>query len=207
MPNLYANNASATLAAGIIATDGTLPLAAGQGALFPTPSGGSSFQVTLVDAGGNIEIAKCTARTGDALTVTRGQEGTTARVFSAGSLVELRLTKAQLDNVPQLDQAQTFTKPQRASNYTANTGALDCSQQNNFKVTPAAGITLTPSNLAADQSGYILLVNGANYTIAKAASVKCSSSLLAIISSTGTYLLSYYSDGTSMYITGSQALS
>lgn len=105
-----------------------------------------------------------------------------------------------------LATAQQFTAPQRASNYTANTGSLDCAQQNNFKVTPAAGITLTPSNMSADQSGYILLINGSNYSIAKAASVKCSSSLLATISSTGTYLLSYYTDGTSMYITGSSAL-
>lgn len=102
--------------------------------------------------------------------------------------------------------AQTFTAPQRAGSYTANTGTLDCAQQNNFSITPAAGITLTPSNMAAGQSGYILLVNPSGYTIAKAATVKCPSTMLTTVSSSGTYLLGYYSDGSSMYVTGSTAL-
>lgn len=101
---------------------------------------------------------------------------------------------------------QSFSKPQRATITAANTGAFDCSLTNNFSCTPTGGVTLTPSNLAAGQSGYILLVNGSNYAIAKAASVKCSTSLLATLSATGTYVVSYFSDGTSMYITGSSAL-
>ena len=111
------------------------------------------------------------------------------------------------DSLATLGKAQSFTAPQRAAVTTANTGAFDCSLTNNFSCTPTGTITLTPSNLAAGQSGYILLVNGSNYSIAKAASVRCSSVLLTTISATGTYLISYYSDGSLMYITGSAALS
>ena len=49
---LYANNASSTLASGVNATDNTLVLAAGQGALFPAPSGGDFFLLTLTQGVG-----------------------------------------------------------------------------------------------------------------------------------------------------------
>jgi hypothetical protein len=90
---LFANNASALLAATINSTDTTVQVASGFGALFPSPSGGSYFYLTLEDDNGDVEIVKCTARTGDNLTVERGQEGTTAQGFSLTvTRCELRLT-------------------------------------------------------------------------------------------------------------------
>ncbi len=77
---LYVNNAEATLN-GTLAIGGTLlNLASGQGSRFPSPSGGDYFLITLYekDAGGdeiNYEIVYCTARTADALTITRDFEG------------------------------------------------------------------------------------------------------------------------------------
>ena len=85
--------------------------------------------------------------------------------------------------------------------------SFDLSAKNNFACTPTAGGTLTFTNLAAGQSGSILLVNNANYAIAKAATVKTDASFLATISTTGTYRLSYYCDGTNVYVTTSGALS
>lgn len=108
----YSNNASATLALGIGPTDTSIPLTSGQGAKFPSPGPGESFRATLIDALGNVEIIDVTARSTDTLTVTRAQEGTSGRTFSAGDRVELRLTKSVMENLPQLDTANTFTQPQ-----------------------------------------------------------------------------------------------
>ena len=85
--------------------------------------------------------------------------------------------------------------------------SFDLSARNNFTCTPTAGGTLAFTNLAAGQSGSILLVNGANYAIAKAAMVKTDANFLTTISATGIYRLSYYCDGTYVYVTTSGALS
>lgn len=91
---LFANNASALLAASIITTDTTIQVASGFGANFPSPTGAQFFYATLEDDAGNIEIVKCTSRTGDNLTVVRAQDGTTAQNFTLTvTRVELRLTK------------------------------------------------------------------------------------------------------------------
>jgi hypothetical protein len=63
----------------------------------------------LTDSSNNLEIVKVTARAADNFTVVRGQEGTTARSYAAGDLLELRVTAAGLNNSVQLDGAQTIT--------------------------------------------------------------------------------------------------
>jgi hypothetical protein len=83
---LFADNASTTLAAGISSSATTVLLAAGTGAEFPSPITGEFFTLTLNDqlTGNVYEICYCTARTGDSLTVMRGQEGTTAVAWLLG---------------------------------------------------------------------------------------------------------------------------
>ena len=92
----FSNNASSTLAVAITTTTTSLTLAAGTGAKFPALSGGNWFMLTLYSVTGVTEslweIVKCTARSGDVLTVVRAQEGTTASSWSIGTPVELRLT-------------------------------------------------------------------------------------------------------------------
>jgi hypothetical protein len=99
----FSNNASATLASAIVSGSTTIALASGQGALFPTLSGSAFFYGTLVDSSNNIEIVKCTARTGDSLTVNRAHGGTSARAFSAGDKLELRVVAGALDEFFQRD--------------------------------------------------------------------------------------------------------
>lgn len=100
MTQLFSNNAISTLQAGIASGDTTLTLATGTGGLFPSPSNGDFFTVTLfnISAGKEVnhEIVKVTARTGDTLTVVRAQEGTAAQSFNMGTAVELRLTASVL---------------------------------------------------------------------------------------------------------------
>lgn len=94
----HVNNASATMAAGITAAATVITVNAGQGALFPIVEFPSYAKLALEDVAGNIEIVHLTARSGDVLTVTRAQEGTTAKVFASGSRVENRITAATLND-------------------------------------------------------------------------------------------------------------
>jgi hypothetical protein len=88
----FANSAYATLASSINSSATSITLTTGQGARFPSLSGGDYFYATLIDTSNNLEIVKCTARSSDVLTVVRGQEGTTARAYSTSDRIELRIT-------------------------------------------------------------------------------------------------------------------
>lgn len=105
----FTNNATSTLASGITSSATSLTVASGQGTLFPTLSAGDYFYCTLTNVSGTIEIVKVTARSTDTFTVTRGQDNTTAVAWNSGDKVELRLVAASLNDVPKLDEANTFT--------------------------------------------------------------------------------------------------
>jgi hypothetical protein len=92
-----ANNAVATLAAGISAVATSLSVTAGQGAQFPALGAGDYFYATLLDPSNNIEIVKVTARLIDVFTIERGQDGTAARAYNAGDTIRIRLTRAAFD--------------------------------------------------------------------------------------------------------------
>jgi hypothetical protein len=96
-----ANNAFGQLNAGITSGDTVIVLQSGQGAKFPTLGSGDYFYATLIDTGNNLEIIKVTARSVDTLTAVRGQDGTTARAYSAGDRLELRPTAAMFEDFTQ----------------------------------------------------------------------------------------------------------
>lgn len=102
---LFANNASALLAASIDDNDLTIQLASGYGVLFPNPGAGEYFYVALENADGDVELVKIESRTTDLLTVAsggRGQDGTTAQSWTNGQTrVECRLSKATMENLLQ----------------------------------------------------------------------------------------------------------
>ena len=106
---LFANNATGYLNASINSSATSIVLQSGQGTLFPSPSGGNWFLVTLFDGTSTIEVVKCTARSTDTLTVVRAQEGTTAASFAAGALIELRATKGTFEGLVQRDATETLT--------------------------------------------------------------------------------------------------
>jgi microcystin-dependent protein len=106
----FANNAYATLAGSILSSDTTINLTAGQGARFPALSAGDYFFATLSDTSNNLEIIKVTARSTDAITVLRGQDGTTARAYSTGDRLELRWCNASaLASMQESHQALTLS--------------------------------------------------------------------------------------------------
>jgi hypothetical protein len=97
MAVLIANNAKSTLAAAIGPLDTTLTVASGTETLFPSPSGGDYFYVTLENSTGTVrEIVKVTNRSSTTFTIVRAQDDTLANIFALGSVVELRINKASL---------------------------------------------------------------------------------------------------------------
>jgi hypothetical protein len=106
-----------------------------------------------------------------------------------------------------LDADQSWVGSQRGAITTDNDLSFDLSVGNNFTCTPTGTGTLTFTNLVAGQSGYVLLVNTDAYAISKASSVKAISTFLTTISTAGTYMISYYTNGTNVYVTSSGALS
>lgn len=109
-------------------------------------------------------------------------------------------------NTAYLNADQSWSGSQRGAVVTDNDGSFDMSASNNFKCTPTGTLTLTFTNHTAGQSGYVLLVNTGGYAITAAATTKLGASTLSTISSAGTYLLSYFDDGTNAYVTASGAL-
>lgn len=97
---LFSNNATTTLAESVSATATVLNVASGDGELFPSPASGQAFAVTLVDASTGLtnEICYCTSRSGDALTVTRGEENTTALAWYAGDTAANYITAGTINS-------------------------------------------------------------------------------------------------------------
>ena len=85
---------------------------------------------------------------------------------------------------------------------TDNDGSFDMNASNNFKCTPSGNFTLTFTNISA-QSGNILLINSGGHTVSAHANTKVDANILGTISTAGTYLLAYFSDGTNVYMTNS----
>lgn len=98
MTHLYSNNAAGTLAAGITSTATSLTLNAGQAAAFPSPTSPDDFYATITDAATQslIEIVLVTQVAGNSFTITRAQDGTTARSWNAGDIVSQRVVAAEL---------------------------------------------------------------------------------------------------------------
>lgn len=94
MDRVFANNVSGVLASSVSESATTIIVSPEQ--KFPTPGPNEFYALTLVGMSGSVEseweIVHVTAKSGDQLTVVRGQEGTVAKSWNPGTKVELRLT-------------------------------------------------------------------------------------------------------------------
>jgi hypothetical protein len=83
---LFSNNGTTTVAGSISATGTQINVSAGDGALFPEPTGGDYFIATIYkgDTSGVYEIIHVTQRVGDVMTIVRAQEGTQAEAWGPG---------------------------------------------------------------------------------------------------------------------------
>ena len=102
----FTNYGSTTLTANMTAA--TTSMLVASTATLPTVGGGLYFYATLIDQAsyaGNInppvqrEIVKCTALTGSTYTIVRGLDGTTAQIWSAGAVIDVRLTALGLTDI------------------------------------------------------------------------------------------------------------
>lgn len=130
---LFANNAVSTLAAPIGPFETTAVLASGTGSLFPNPGAGQAFAITFQPAagGGNNEIAYCTARSGDSLTISRAEEGSANQAWSVNDTAQNLITAGAL---------ASFGQSGSGSNFAVDTGTANAL---------VASLSVAPGSLAA----------------------------------------------------------
>jgi hypothetical protein len=99
---------------------------------------------------------------------------------------------------------QTWTGSQRGSPSTVTDGTLDLDTANNFHYTPGGADTLEFTNEETGQSGFVKVINTSGHAISLGSEVKKGASW--DVSTAGTYLVTYYCDGTNVYVSASEAL-
>ncbi len=168
----------------------------------------------IQDTGSNFVISDAGAVTagswtGTAIAVANGGTGSTS-ASSARTALGVAIgsdVQAYDADTAKLDVDQLWTDRQRGDPSTVTDGTLDLSAANNFLYTPAAADNLEFTSEATGQSGFIKLINPSGYTITPQSEVKKSATFATDISTAGTYLVSYFCDGTNVYVSASAALS
>jgi hypothetical protein len=154
-PILFANNAISTLAGAITNTATTANLAAGSGILFPNPSTGQYFKMTLIDAlSGNFnEIVHVTNISTDTITIVRGQEGTTPLPWLAGDFAQNLCTAGSMASFLQATANATARIITLSGVFTMTTtdGAVGLQRTTSL----AASSTTLPTGTAIGQIYYI----------------------------------------------------
>jgi hypothetical protein len=153
MPQKFANNARALLTGSITAASTSLTVEAGKADRFPVANTTSHatpldwFKIGVTDTAGNLEVMYVGTRpagSGSFSVLLRGQEGTTARSFAAGSFVQSSLTALDVQNVlaglfsylgvvgagPVLEVSKTGTGAAAGALYINGAGELAFAQSN-----------------------------------------------------------------------------
>ena len=121
------NRSISSLASGVSDTETSWTVTTEEGSKFPASG---DFHITCED-----EIVKCTARSGDVLTVTRAQEGTSAASHDAGQSVELRVTAGIIENI----QNEIYSHSQDTDFNKYKAIALVCDNGATIPASPATG--------------------------------------------------------------------
>lgn len=106
---LFQNNLAVTLASPAADVDAVMSLSTGHGSFFPAITAPDFMLMTLAvgfpDAETNWEIVKVTDVTGDVISVSRAQEGTTALAWATSDTLQNRNTAGSLNGFMQEDNA------------------------------------------------------------------------------------------------------
>jgi hypothetical protein len=124
-------------------------------------------------------------------------------IYTASDVTALGEVNPSSDSI---EDNYSWTGSQRATFVTDNDGSFDMNAGQNFKCTPTGNFTLTFTNIANGQSGFIVLVNSGGHTVSLHANSKADANLATTVSTAGTYILSYISDGTNAYLTNSAVI-
>ena len=138
---------------------------------------------------------------------TIGEVQVTGDMIAATTIVNANINASAAIALSKLDRTAdaSWTGAQRGTLQVVTDGTLDLNAGNNFKYTPGGADTLEFSNETDGQGGYIILINASGHTISLGSEVKKGASW--DVSTAGTYLVSYLSDGTNVYVSNSEALS
>lgn len=143
---IYLNNVSTKLTAQLLAAGTTANVTAGDGALFAGAAAGDWIIATLRRMSGfkdvAREIVKITARSTDALTITRAQESTTALQFEVGDRLDVDFTAATISDLEAAWTAYTPTIAAGTGAYTT-TSATGAYRQVGKTVQFRATVTIT----------------------------------------------------------------
>jgi len=116
MAEQFANNAASTLNGAINNSTTTIVVATGEGSRFPSVG---NFRLMIGLDPFTAEIVLATARSGDTITVVRGQEGTSAQSWGNGTSVTHIVTAGAIE------QIRTQFVTSGAEIYTTNTVSID----------------------------------------------------------------------------------
>lgn len=119
---IFANLARSSLSGSITNTDVSLNVQAGGGPQFPDPLPGEQFALTLTDAATGLlkEVVYVVVRSGDTMTIVRGQEGYTALNWTAGAPCANLWTAGQAAAMLQTGEQQS-----QGANYAVDTGVVN----------------------------------------------------------------------------------
>lgn len=160
----FTNFGKSKLAASILSTDTTINITVGDGAKFPTLAAGDYFIAGIINSAKQAEVIKVTARATDQFTAARGQEGTTARAYTAGDTIQLILSRDLLAEF--LTRNPPVSQPVNYSTVVYHDGGFHELATGVTQVTLGDAATLRPTT--ADQWTLRLKnVSSANITIAR----------------------------------------
>jgi len=173
-----------------------------------TFSGGNILSGTNTISGSAI-ISGNINSSGSANTFSGGVVHSGTNTFSSSVIISGNINSSgsnTFSGTQVISGGSTFSGAAKGTLVTDNDGSFDMTAGNNFTCTPTGSITLTFTNITSGQSGNILLVNGSNYTVSAHANTKVGTGVLTALSATGTYWVSYFSNGTNVYISATGAL-
>jgi hypothetical protein len=142
----FTNFALSQTATALSSSDTSILVEAGHGARYPALTGSDFFYVTLENAALVREIVKVTARLADTLTVVRGQDGTTAVAWDAGTPVALRLNAAALEYAMETSRLNAVSAA--ASAATATTQAANAATSATTATTKAGEASTSATDAA-----------------------------------------------------------
>jgi hypothetical protein len=140
----HANNVSTTLLTDILSSSTSLTVTSATG--FPTIAASEEFRITISQSG-FIEIVTVTAVAGSVFTITRAQESTTARAFTAGAVIDLRATANSLDR--KADMVSTTGDVVNLSASTLTLGTPASLTLTNATGLPSASLVAVTTNSSA----------------------------------------------------------
>jgi hypothetical protein len=157
----FTNNASTTVGTGINTSATSLTVASASS--FPSLSGADDYcYLTIQQSTGTVrEVVKATALSGNTFTIVRAQDNTSAGTWSAGDIVELRMTAALLTDV--IDAA-TVEGVKTNYQYTPTAGQTVFSGADNASAT----MIINQAALVSVYMNGVRLVQGTDYSVSSA---------------------------------------